>query len=278
MDTKFIETLLKVIDYGSYADAARHLHVTPAAVRGRVQALEAELGVTLVNRAGQKVAPTQACLSIKVQLQDMLSQSRTIQRTLDANEIGNTFRLGAISTALVDFVPDVVKHFTQHASQAELHITPGTSLSLYEDLKNDRIDAAFMVHPPMQLPKSLDIAIIATQPLVMVTHLNDSRSIDDITKQEKIILYDGDSWGGKPIKVAIHKHIANPDILCEMDALETIATLVEKGLGYAVLPLWQGLHLYRVKQIPLGWTSRKIVLVHPHLPKQVQRLLTTTKN
>lgn len=66
MDTKFIETLLKVIYYGSYADAARHLHVTPAAVRGRVQALEAELGVTLVNRAGQKVAPTQACLSIKV--------------------------------------------------------------------------------------------------------------------------------------------------------------------------------------------------------------------
>lgn len=88
----------------------------------------------------------------------------------------------------------MVKRFTQHVSQAELHITPGTSLSLYEDLKNDRIDAAFMVHPPMQLPKSLSIANIATQPLVMITHLNDSRSIDTITKQEKIILYDGDSW------------------------------------------------------------------------------------
>lgn len=113
----------------------------------------------------------------------------------------------------------------------------------------------------------------------MITYLNDSRSIDTITKQEKIILYDGDSWGGKPIKVAIHKHIANLDILCEMDALETIATLVEKGLGYAVLPLWQGLHLYRVKQIPLGWVpSGKIVLVHPHLPEPVQRLLATTKN
>ncbi|MCU0732203.1 MAG: LysR family transcriptional regulator, partial [Hyphomonas sp.] len=46
--------------HGSFAEAGRVLNVTHAAVTQAVRALEADLGVSLVRRAGRTVALTQA--------------------------------------------------------------------------------------------------------------------------------------------------------------------------------------------------------------------------
>lgn len=56
--------------HGSFADAGRVLNVTHAAVSQQVRALEAELGVALVRRAGRKVAMTPAGESLARALDD----------------------------------------------------------------------------------------------------------------------------------------------------------------------------------------------------------------
>ncbi|HEY6919342.1 MAG TPA: LysR substrate-binding domain-containing protein [Tabrizicola sp.] len=56
--------------HGSFADAGRVLNVTHAAVSQQVRALEAELGVALVRRAGRKVALTPAGESLARALDD----------------------------------------------------------------------------------------------------------------------------------------------------------------------------------------------------------------
>ncbi|MEX3902197.1 LysR family transcriptional regulator, partial [Paraburkholderia sp. BR14319] len=52
MDTGFLSNLLLVVESGSMAEAARRVGVTPAAIAQQIQALERELGVALVMRAG----------------------------------------------------------------------------------------------------------------------------------------------------------------------------------------------------------------------------------
>ena len=54
MDIHFLGNLLLVVDTGSMAEAARRVGVTPAAIAQQVQALERELGVPLLVRAGRK--------------------------------------------------------------------------------------------------------------------------------------------------------------------------------------------------------------------------------
>ena len=60
MDTRFLESFIHVVELGSMAEAARRLNLTPAAVAQRVKALEVELGMPLLARAGRIVRPTEA--------------------------------------------------------------------------------------------------------------------------------------------------------------------------------------------------------------------------
>ena len=60
MDTRFLESLVAVVEQGSIAEAARRLNLTPAAITQRIQALERELGTALLMRSGRTVRPTEA--------------------------------------------------------------------------------------------------------------------------------------------------------------------------------------------------------------------------
>ncbi|MFL6719014.1 MAG: LysR family transcriptional regulator, partial [Burkholderiaceae bacterium] len=53
MDTRFLESLVTVVEQGSIAEAARRLNLTPAAITQRIQALERELGTALLMRSGR---------------------------------------------------------------------------------------------------------------------------------------------------------------------------------------------------------------------------------
>lgn len=73
MDTRYLQSFVAVVELGSMAEAARHLDLTPAAIAARVKALEEEMGLALVQRAGRSVRPTAAGLK-------MLDRARTVLR------------------------------------------------------------------------------------------------------------------------------------------------------------------------------------------------------
>lgn len=61
MDTTRISALLHAVDTGSLSGAARAMGYSPAGVLRLVDALEQELGVTLLERTAHGVSPTRAC-------------------------------------------------------------------------------------------------------------------------------------------------------------------------------------------------------------------------
>ena len=60
MDARFLLSFVTVVEVGSIAEAARRLDLTPAAIAARVHALEEELGVAIIRRAGRSVKATEA--------------------------------------------------------------------------------------------------------------------------------------------------------------------------------------------------------------------------
>lgn len=279
MDTKFIKTLLAVVDAGSYAGAARRENMTPAAVAQRIRSLEAELGQNLIIRAGQHVMPTQECLLILPRLGKIAKHMEQVSLDLLENTgVYGNFFLGAISTALSDRVPFLLAQFAKHAPTASLNFIPGTSKDLYTKLLNDEVDAAFVVHPPFNIPKSVACLLIEEQPFVMIVPANDDRSVEKIISSEKALIYDSTSWGGQLVMPWIQKWIPHDRILCELDALEAIAIAVGHGIGYSIVPDWKGLAgLASVKRIPLPQLAlnRKLVLLHRRLNHASVRLFTS---
>jgi DNA-binding transcriptional LysR family regulator len=276
MDTRFIQTLLSVVDAGSFAGAARTGNMTPAAVSQRIRSLEAELGMTLIVRAGQQVAPTHECLSILARMRHIVSEVRQIAMDLDTTGLCGPIRLGAISTALSDRVSNVLAQFGQQAPQANLNIVPGTSIDLYSKLLNEEIDAAYLIRPPFKVPKTMVIAPIEIQPFVLIVQVGDKRSVEKIISTEKALIYDLKSWGGRLVLPWIKKRILPEQILCELDALEAIAAAVGQGIGFGIVPDWHGLaKLKSVKRIPLPEIEerRELILLHRRLNPASLKLL-----
>jgi DNA-binding transcriptional LysR family regulator len=50
MDTRFLSTFVTVVDCGSFAEAARRLHLTPAGLAQRIRTLETEIGARAEKR------------------------------------------------------------------------------------------------------------------------------------------------------------------------------------------------------------------------------------
>lgn len=262
LDIKYLQTLLEVVDGGSLAEAARRQNLTAAAVGQRLKALETELGVSLVRRSGPTVRPTPACTRILPRLRSIIAETALISRDIAEDGLAGPYRLGVISTALADHIPSLVEHLQRIAPSVELSIIPGSSAHLFELLSRSELDAAILVEPNFALPKSMMAEVLERQPFAWITPV--APASDDLP----LIVYDKASWGGEIAWRWIEEHLKAPNVLCEMDAPETVASLVAGGAGRAILPIWEGLSKIAGidMQIIPDLNKRSLVFVHAASP------------
>ncbi|MES0812050.1 LysR family transcriptional regulator [Roseibium sp. SCPC15] len=264
MDTRFLQSLIAVVETGSIAGAARLQGLTAAAVSQRIRVLENELNCTLLKRSAQAAVPTENCLHLLPAARNLVRDAQRLGAHIDPGGLRGPYRLGAISTALLDFIPGLIETFRTTAPDVDLSIRPGTSLGLYEEVLSGSLDAAITVMPPFALPKGVAIRVLSEQPLVHIAPGNPEVSDDHHGDILPWILYDRLSWGGRMIW-DLHKSVIGQDrVLCELDALETIALMVTQGSGQAIVPRWgklndQQLGL-RITPLP-GKATRRIVFL-----------------
>lgn len=265
MDTKFLESLIAVVEAGSIANAARSQGLTAAAVSQRIRVLETELDCDLLSRSAHAAAPTAACLRILPVARALVRDAANLGAHVDASGLSGPYRLGAVSSALLDHIPRIVRIFRDKAPKAELSVRPGTSAALYEDLLDGTLDGVIAVKPPFDLPKKLSFRLVEEQPLVHISPL----SRDTGHEGDHIlpwIVYDRQSWGGRLIWEECGSRLSSGHVLCELDALETILMMVVQGTGQAIVPLWRGVseqeHLLHV--VPVSGqesVSRKMIFL-----------------
>lgn len=255
MDTRFLESLLVVAETGSIAAAARQQGLTAAGVSQRIRVLEAQLGVGLLNRSAHAALPTEACLRLLPAARKLVGDAHDLSRHIDPSGLSGPFRLGAVSTCLLDYAPAVNRLFQEEAPKAELTFRPGTSAGLYQELLDGALDAIITVAAPFELPKSLKSTIIASQP---VLHAQPPPAFKSDAAALPWIVYDRASWGGRKIWEVHGREVNQGRILCELDALETIALMVSQGMGQAYLPVWSRL----ADQFPDLSLSSKVVNSH----------------
>lgn len=234
LDIKFAESLLAVVDEGSIAAAARRQALTATALAQRVQTLERDLGISLIERSGQTVRPTPACLRLLPRLRQITKDVRGLVSDLDPEGLSGPYRLGAISTALADHATQIVSRMTVHAPHCTLTIVPGSSQSLFDELEAGNLDAAIIVRPHGKVSKAICIEPISTQPFILIAPGQGA-------VPKGLILYDRATWGGRLSQDWIARNKPREEVICEMDDPHVIAALVATGLGCALVPQWSGL-------------------------------------
>lgn len=244
------------VEEGSVAAAARRQGITAAAAAQRVSALEDILGVALLRRDGRHMAATPDCEVLLPDLRAMLALRAGLAGRLAHQALSGTFRLGAVSTALGDFGVAIVQALKAQAPDVALSLTPAPSQDIFEAFQAGKLDAAILVSPPFELPKTMQFEVLEHQEIGHVT-------VPGGAKDAPFVVYGRQSWGGAACWDALQGIRGNAKILCEMDAVEGIAQMVQDGLGQAVLPRWGGLarHFGGLQFDPLNAAPRQIGLL-----------------
>ncbi|WP_454565763.1 LysR family transcriptional regulator [Pseudomonas sp. AIG] len=280
MDVRFLKSLVAVVETGSIAAAARRENRTAAAISQRVQSLERTLGCTLLLRTAHATRPSDQCLLMLPKIRAIIEQAQALQDDLHLDGLVGEVKIGAISTALTGVLPALIERLAISAPDLKLKITPGDSRSLYEKVLNAELDAAILVRPPFQPPKALALAVLKVEPLILVAPAaRAGQSLEGLLCAGPFIRYDARSWGGQIAQRYLDEQAIEPNVLCELDALETIVMLVTQGMGVSLVPQWAGMVLDGMYVLPVEEGqrySRELVVMHgstPHRPLAMRHLL-----
>jgi len=240
MDSRYLQSFVYVVELGSIAEAARRLDLTPAAVAQRVKMLEEELGAKLVRRSGRTVGTTEAGERILERARAVLHDIRDLKSDLnDASVLAGQLRLGGTPTMMTSLIPDVLAELLARHPQIDIYLEPGTSTDLYRKVVSGDLDAAMLVQPLFDLPKSCDWYTFREEALVLLTPASMKvTDVHTVLQSEPFLRYDRNVVGGQLADGYLRQHGIKPHQRCELDGLDAIAVLVDRGLGVSLVPDW----------------------------------------
>ena len=165
MELRHLRYFVAIGEEENYRRAAQRLHVAQTALSTQIQDLEGELGFKLFDRLPRGVK-----LSVAGRL--FLEDARRILREVNeaaaraarvARGQSGTLRVGFTENASWrGVVPDSFRRFRERQSDAELQITPATSLEQLEAIRSERLDAGFVFNMPKG-DAELDYVAVAMQ-------------------------------------------------------------------------------------------------------------------
>ncbi|MFC3338671.1 LysR family transcriptional regulator [Paracandidimonas soli] len=239
MDTKYLHSFISVVDCGSFAEAARRLNLTSAALAARIKALEEDIGTTLIMRAGRNVKPTDAGMKIVDRARSILRDTRDIRAIANNDEPLGELRLGVATSTLAALTPMLLRKIYARYPRMSVFIESGASSSLEERTVSRHLDAAIMVEPVYATAKGFEWQLIKKETLVVLApgRLGNEDPFKLLAEQP-FLRFDRSLRGGQIAEQYLRKHRIVPNERLEIDTLITIAHLVSDGIGVALVPDW----------------------------------------
>jgi molybdate transport repressor ModE-like protein len=238
MNTEYLKTLLAVSRHGSMAAAARRLGLTHGAVAQQLRVLEKELGAPLVSRAGRTVHITEKAARLLEPVEQVLEQIERLRYLARSSEAVGELRLGAGHTALNTTIPSILEQLVKRHPGINVDIRPGHSAQLYPAIENGELDAAIALEAPFPLPKSLAWHLLREEPHVLAVPPDlGGQDAHTLLATQPFIRYTRSDWGGRHADEYLRRAGIRPRERFELNAIESIAVMVSRRLGVAILPL-----------------------------------------
>ena len=176
MNTRDLEAFLAVVETGSIVGASARLHLTQPGVSRRIQALEEQLGVTLLDRQSKPLKPTAAGRETYAHGRKVLGVLDDLKTGLSPNGVvSGEFRLG-ISPYLSEVgITTIADRLRGSFPDLMLRITTGWPEQLLDQLRRSEIDVvAFCLPDGMSPPTEIETEALDVQPLFVAA----SQSLD----------------------------------------------------------------------------------------------------
>ncbi|MBK8025261.1 MAG: LysR family transcriptional regulator [Chloroflexi bacterium] len=149
MNLSQLEVLVAIVDSGSLTEAGEAVGLTQSAVSYSLSRLEAELGVTLLERGRQGVVMTRVGAEIVQHARAVLNQIEAI-RQKSARDRGlsvGKLRFGCVTTIPPRLLTGMLRDFQRRYPDIDVVLFEGTPRELLDWLETGVIDIATVVRP-----------------------------------------------------------------------------------------------------------------------------------
>jgi DNA-binding transcriptional LysR family regulator len=234
---KELKTLIAVVREGTFAAAGNKIGLTQAAVSAQIQRLEAELGFEIFDRKGRSAHLNKMGHQILLQAQELLRLYDDLGSTTLGKPPSVLVNIGAIASVQRSYLPDALAKFHQQCPQCRTRVIPGLSMEMVNLVDAGEIDMAVIIRPPFSLQSDLRWTTLALEPYrLIVPRELEGEDWSELLSSQPFIRYDRSSFGGRQVDRFLRQMHFNLREVCELDELEAIIKLVEKGVGIALVP------------------------------------------
>lgn len=274
LNLHFLETLTKIVEFGSFSKTAQHLNLSQSAISQQIDVLEKYFGVKLFERSIKGVELTE-------QGKILLKYSNLIQESLlnakkeildSLGEIKGTIKISSSTIPGEHILPKYIikckKKYPSINFQIEVN---DTEISLTK-LKNEVVDLAAV--GSLDDEKGFEIIDLAEEELVLAVPKDHElareglNNIDDILKYSYIFRESTSGTRKESEKILEKAGIKSKDlqIVGELNTTESILTAIAEGLGISIVSYIAASKieksgLIKCLRLPNISTKRKLYLV-----------------
>lgn len=242
MDLRQLRYFVTLADALNFHRAAERLNMSQPPLTVAIRRLEEELGAQLFVRESRGVRLTAAGQAALPAARDALDRARQVREAVRLGQGGEIGRIsvGFVGSAISAVLPRIIPTFRQRYPKVELRLEEMTSASIAEALVARQIDVG-LVRLPLNQPADLDVRLIEKDHLVVSLHGSHrlaGRSAIDLRDlaDEPLILHGPVSVLRSVVLLACHTAGFTPRIAQEATQVQTILSLVQSGLGSALVP------------------------------------------
>lgn len=266
MELQHLKTFKAVASAGSFTLAGLQLSYAQSTVTAHIQSLEAEIGTSLFDRLGRKIALTDAgkrllpyadrLLALAAEARDAVvaEDEPTGPVVISAPETITTYRLPAVLHRLRDLYPGI-----------SLKFRPVRVQELRRKVAEGVLDVAFVLERPID-PKGLGLTSLIKEPMVVVAHPRhpltglDSVQARDLAGVDVLFTEPGCSYRNQ-FEHALLAAGVYPSVVLEFSSIEAIKQCVIAGMGISVLPrVAVEDEIARGQLVALPWAGEPIVI------------------
>jgi LysR family transcriptional regulator, nitrogen assimilation regulatory protein len=240
MEIRRLRYFLEISKAGNLKRAAETLTVAQSALSNHMRLLEIDLSVQLFHRNGRGVVLTEAGRRLLQHARIILDNVEAAKAELAAFTATPQGRisLGVTPTITQILAVPLIQQLRAEHPLITLQITEGFSGHVLEWLSNGRVEVGIVYDAPRT--KQFDTRELLIEDLFLVGPAGDERKRDIDLKDigDLPLILPSPPHG---LRILIESIAAQNNLTLrvdlELDALQPIKTLVEKGMGWTILPL-----------------------------------------
>ncbi len=283
MELKQLEYFVRVAELGSFTRASIALNIAQPALSRQIRLLEVELRQNLLSRNGRGATPTSAGKLLLEHGRGILHQVALAREELSTarGALAGKVSIG-LPPSLSKLITVPLTHaFRKELPQAQLTLTEGFSVLMFEGLRLGNLDMAVLYNPDktpeleMSLLHEEELVLISPRASVKAATAKKEQQAQEVSLAEIADLALILPSRPNAFRILIEGEMigigCRPNITLEVDGLNAILNLVKEGLGHAVLPgytlsnfdnvapfLVRKIHTPRIQsRLELVWSARR---------------------